>query len=93
MKLFTARTRDIFNLLPTDVGRPLSDITNSLRETTLHDDVRLVLQRLHTVEREVETQDDRSFLMRVLPYRTSDDRIDGVVMTFVEILERKRRGS
>jgi two-component system CheB/CheR fusion protein len=90
VKFFTARTRDIFNLLATDAGRPLSDITNSLKYTKLHEDVTLVLERLQTIEREVETKDGRSFLMRVLPYRTSDDRIDGVVLTFVEIRERKR---
>jgi two-component system, chemotaxis family, CheB/CheR fusion protein len=52
--------------------------------------MKLVLERLQTVEREVETTDGRSFLMRVLPYRTADDRIDGVVMTFTALRERKR---
>jgi two-component system, chemotaxis family, CheB/CheR fusion protein len=89
VKLFTARARDIFNLLASDTGRPLSDITNSLKRTQLHEDVKLVLERLQNLEREVETEDGRCFLMRVLPYRTSDDRIDGVVLTFVEIRERK----
>jgi two-component system CheB/CheR fusion protein len=92
VKLFTARARDVFNLLATDAGRPLSDITNSLRYSKLHEDVKLVLDRLQTLEREVETVDGRSFLMRVLPYRTADDRIDGVVLTFVEIRERKLKG-
>ena len=90
VKLFTARSRDIFNLLPTDAGRPLSDITNSLRDGQLHDDVKLVIDRLHTLEREVETRDGRWFLMRVLPYRTSDDRIEGVVLTFVELRQRRQ---
>ena len=90
VKLFTARARDIFNLLATDTGRPLSDITNTLKDMKLHDTVKLVLERLQTVEREVGTTDGRSFLMRVLPYRTADDRIDGVVLTFMEIRERKR---
>jgi two-component system CheB/CheR fusion protein len=93
VKFFTARTRDIFNLLATDAGRPLSDITNSLTYTKLHEDVTLVLERLQTLEREVKTTDGRSFLMRALPYRTSDDRIDGVVLTFVEIRERKQTAS
>jgi len=90
VKLFTARSRDIFNLLSTDAGRPLSDITNSLNYTQLHEDVKLVLDRLHTLEREVETRDRRWFLMRVLPYRTSEDRIEGVVLTFVELRQRKQ---
>ena len=67
-----------------------SDITNTLKDTKLHDTVKLVLERLQTVEREVGMTDGRRFLMRVLPYRTADDRIDGVVLTFMEIRERKR---
>jgi two-component system, chemotaxis family, CheB/CheR fusion protein len=89
VKLFTARARDIFNLLAADAGRPLSDITHSLEYAKLHEDVKFVLDRLQTIEREVDTSDGRSFLMRVLPYRTADDRIDGVVLTFVEIREGK----
>ena len=92
VKLFTARTRDIFNLLPTDAGRPLSDITHFLNYAGFHEDVKFVLDRLQTLDREVDTNDGRSFLMRVLPYRTADDRIDGVVLTFVEIRERKPVG-
>jgi two-component system, chemotaxis family, CheB/CheR fusion protein len=90
VKLFTARARDLFNLLATDAGRPLSDITSRLKDTKLNDTMKLVLERLQTVDREVETTDGRGFLMRVLPYRTADDRIDGVVLTFTEIRERKR---
>jgi two-component system CheB/CheR fusion protein len=92
VKLFTARTRDIFNLLGSDAGRPLSDITHLLNYAKLHEDVKFVLDRLQTVEREVETSDGRSFLMRVLPYRTADDRIDGVVLTFVESREQQPVG-
>jgi two-component system, chemotaxis family, CheB/CheR fusion protein len=49
-----------------------------------------VLERLQTVERDVQTQNGRSFLMRVLPYRTSDDRIDGIVLTFLAVPERRQ---
>ena len=49
-----------------------------------------MLERLERVEREVRTRDGRWQLMRALPYRTADDRIDGVVVTFVDITERKR---
>jgi two-component system CheB/CheR fusion protein len=84
VKLFTGRARDMFNLLPGDVGRPLSDITSTLRDDRLHDDLRTVLERLLPVERDVQTQTGRWFAMRVLPYRTADDRIDGVVLTFLE---------
>ncbi len=81
VKFVTPRARDIFNLLPNDTGRCLSDITNNLLYDTLHDDVSLVLERLQTIEREVQTRDGCSYLIRILPYRTIDNHIDGVVLT------------
>jgi two-component system, chemotaxis family, CheB/CheR fusion protein len=88
VKLSTPRARDIFNLLPTDIGRPLSDITSRLIYDTLHDDMHQVLERLRTIEREVESKDGRWYLTRILPYRTTDDRIDGLAMTFLDISPR-----
>ena len=87
VKFFTMRARDIFNLLATDAGRPFSDITNSSKHEAARgrDGARAAADR----RAEVETQNGRSYLMRVLPYRTADDRIDGVVLTFVELRERK----
>jgi two-component system CheB/CheR fusion protein len=90
IKLFTPRARDLFTLLPADRGRPLSDISTALVDVDLQTEARRVLERLERSEREVRTKDDRWHLMRVLPYRTADDRIDGVVLTFVDITERKR---
>jgi two-component system, chemotaxis family, CheB/CheR fusion protein len=90
VKLFTPRARDLFNLIPADVGRLLLDINSKLTVNTLSDDLERVLERLQPIEREVETRDGRWHLMRLLPYRTSEDRIDGVVLTFLDITERKR---
>ncbi|MBV9406156.1 MAG: PAS domain-containing protein, partial [Acidobacteriaceae bacterium] len=90
VNLYTPAVRSIFNLIPSDAGRPLSDITNRLDYAHLLDDAESVLETLHAVEREVKTADGRDYLMRILPYRTSDDRIQGVVVTFVDITERKR---
>jgi PAS domain S-box-containing protein len=90
IKLFTPRARDIFTLIAADRGRPLSDINSALVGIDIQPDVEHVLERLDRVEREVRTRDDRWYLMRVLPYRTADDRIDGVVVTFVDITERRR---
>ncbi len=90
VKLFTPRAGDIFNLIPTDVGRPLPDITSKLTIDSLAADVETVHERLQTVEREVQTRDGGWHLMRLLPYRTADDRIDGVVITFVKITERRK---
>lgn len=90
IKLFTPRTRDLFNLIPSDRGRPLADISHHLADTNLQADVERVLDRLDRLEREVETPDGRWFLLRIGPYRTADDRIDGVVLAFVDVTERKR---
>ena len=90
IKLFTPRMRDTFSLIAGDRGRPLTDITTMLVDQDLPADVARVLERLERVEREVATRDGRWHLMRALPYRTAEDRIDGVVLTFVDITERRR---
>jgi two-component system CheB/CheR fusion protein len=90
IKLYTPRACDVFNLIPTDSGRPLSDISSPLKDDGLQNDITRVLERLERVEREVETRDGRWHLMNIVPYRTSDDRIDGVVLTFIDVTERKR---
>lgn len=90
VQLFSPAACELFNLIPTDFGRPLTDLTHRLVYTDLHKDVETVLDKLNTIEREVETTDGRSYLMRVLPYRTAEDRIDGVVATFIDITRRKR---
>jgi PAS domain S-box-containing protein len=88
--LFSPAARGIFNLLASDVGRPLSDITHKLDYTDLLEDAGNVLEKLNTLEREVRTTEGRNFLMRLSPYRTSDDRIQGLVATFTDITERKQ---
>ena len=89
IKLFTPAVRTIFNLIPADRGRPLSDINSTLLHPDLHQDVERVLETLERVEREVQTRDGRWLLIRVHPYRTVDDRIDGVVFTFLDVTDRK----
>ena len=93
VKLSTPRVRDIFNLLPLDAGRPLSDITSNLLDNRLTEDAEQVLQHLQTIEREVQTRQGRWYLTRVLPYRTTQDRIEGVVMTFLDVTERRHAES
>jgi two-component system, chemotaxis family, CheB/CheR fusion protein len=89
LKLFTPRAQGIFNLIPADVGRPLSDITAHLDAAGLLADAEHVLTSLQSVQREVETREGRWYLMNVLPYRTVEDRIEGVVLTFLDITERR----
>ncbi|MBV9243127.1 MAG: PAS domain-containing protein, partial [Acidobacteria bacterium] len=88
VNLFSPASRSIFNLLPTDIGRPLTDITNKLERDGLLDDAEKVLQDLQTIEREVRTTDGLVYMMRVLPYRTSEDHISGVIITFFDITAR-----
>jgi PAS domain S-box-containing protein len=88
VKLFTPRSQDIFNLIPTDVGRELSHITNKLGDDRLIQDIQDVVINLQPIQREVKTQDGRWYLLRVVPYRTSEQRADGVILAFVEITER-----
>ena len=87
---FTASVQKIFNLIPADIGRPLSDITHKLRYADLMQDAHKVLDDLVTVEHEVRLDDDGWFLSRMAPYRTTDDHIAGVVVTFVDITVRRQ---
>ncbi|AVS74748.1 PAS domain S-box protein [Paracidovorax cattleyae] len=87
---FTPSAVTLFNLIATDVGRPLSHLRTQLQYPELAEDARRVLERLALVEREVGASDGNWYLVRMLPYRTLDDRIAGVVLTFVDISERKQ---
>ncbi len=89
VNMFTPSAKNIFNLISNDYGRPLSDITHRLKNVNLQEDAETVIRTLTTAENEVETNDGKAYLMRVLPYRTSEDRIGGVVVTFIDITRRK----
>ena len=86
---FTVPATAIINLIPTDAGRPITDITTNLRYPELAADAREVMRTLVFSEKAVATSDGRWFLVRIMPYRTLDNRIDGVVITFVDITESK----
>jgi two-component system, chemotaxis family, CheB/CheR fusion protein len=88
--LFTPAARKIFNLIAADFGRPLTDITGQLEYDNLLHDAETVLDKLTTFEQEVRTIENGFYLMRISPYRTSEDRINGVVITFVDITARKK---
>ena len=85
---FTPKATELFNIRMTDRGRPISDLTHRLGYTTLQEDSQSVLRDLYPVEREVKDDGGRWYLTRVLPYRSTEDRIEGVVITFVEISRR-----
>jgi two-component system, chemotaxis family, CheB/CheR fusion protein len=90
IKRFTPGVQEIFNLIPGDVGRPVAHLTHHLDYDRLAEDAEEVLRTLHSVEREAGARDERFFILRLMPYRTLDDRIEGVVVTFVDIAERRR---
>jgi two-component system, chemotaxis family, CheB/CheR fusion protein len=85
---YTPSAVTLFNFIATDVGRPLAHLHTQLRYPQLVEDANLVLERLSPVERQIGTPPGQSYLVRLLPYRTADDRIAGVVLTFVDITER-----
>ena len=89
VKMFTPRACDTVNLIGSDINRPLLHITHKLAYGDLQSDIDEVVRTLHKVEREVQTLNGHWFLMRVLPYRTSEDRIDGIVLTFLDITDSK----
>ncbi|MDW7709657.1 MAG: chemotaxis protein CheB [Deferrisomatales bacterium] len=90
VRRFTGQTTRIIKLIPSDVGRPITDIVSDLSYPGLADDVRDVLETLAFQEREVATVDGRWFQVRILPYRTYENRIDGVVLTFSDITVAKQ---
>ena len=86
---FTPRVGELFRVRMTDRGRPLSDFAHRLGYNRLLEDAEQVLRKLIPIEREIEDQEHRWYLTRILPYRSMEDRIEGVVITFVEITARK----
>jgi two-component system, chemotaxis family, CheB/CheR fusion protein len=89
IKRFTPEMTSIINLIQTDVGRPISDIVQKLKYSNLIPDVREVLDTLVYKEAQVKTTDGNWFNMRIFPYRTIENVIDGVVITFNEITKNK----
>jgi chemotaxis methyl-accepting protein methylase/signal transduction histidine kinase len=90
IRRFTPAIRELVDLLPGDLGRPFGNLARKFDDPDLGGDIETVLRTLVPAEHEVPAGDGRWFQRRVLPYRTEDDRIDGVVVTFTEITERRR---
>ena len=90
VRRFTTQATKVIKLIPGDVGRPITDLVSDLDHPALADDVRDVLRTLVAKEDSVATCDGRWFTVRIMPYRTLDDRIDGVVITFADITASKR---
>ncbi|MBC7961724.1 MAG: PocR ligand-binding domain-containing protein, partial [Steroidobacteraceae bacterium] len=91
VKGFTPAVADIFNLIPTDIGRPFRHLAGKIDWTTLSRDAETVLSGQPFAEEEITTLEiGRCYLKRIFPYRTQEGSIDGIVVTFIDITGRKR---
>ncbi len=90
IRFFTPATKTLFNVIPSDVGRPLADLRSLVSDAELTTDARAVLKTFCAIDREIETAADTWFIRRILPYRNHDNRVEGVVITFTDVSERKR---
>ena len=89
IRFFTPATKSLFSVIPSDIGRPLADLHSLAADSALLTDARAVLQTLAPIEREIEAQSGAWYIRRILPYRTQDNGVEGVVITFADITERR----
>ncbi|MDP2337306.1 MAG: chemotaxis protein CheB [Bacteroidota bacterium] len=90
IRRYTNQATRIFKLIKSDIGRPFTDQVSDLVYPELVADAREVLRTLVFIQKPVPTKDDRWFSIRIMPYRTFDDRIDGLVITFIDISDHKQ---
>ncbi|MBF0563832.1 MAG: PAS domain-containing protein [Nitrospirae bacterium] len=89
IKRYTPSVTGIFNIISTDVGRPLTDITSTLLYENTFEDAMQVLNTLVPRGVEVQTRDNKWYCMRIIPYHTVDNVINGVVITFADVTALK----
>jgi two-component system, chemotaxis family, CheB/CheR fusion protein len=89
IKRYTDQVTELFRITPSDEGRPITDLAHELEYADLVKDVEGVLARLTPIRREARSRNGRWYDVRLRPYRTVDDKIDGVVITFVDITEHR----
>jgi two-component system, chemotaxis family, CheB/CheR fusion protein len=90
IRRFTDQVTRIFKLRDADTGRPFTDLVTDLKYPEIQEDARQVIKTLSSIERASETNKGEWFNVRIMPYRTLDDRIDGLVMTFTDITQSKK---
>lgn len=89
VRRFTEQATGLFHLRDGDIGRPLSDLASKLDYPQLHHDAKETLRTLNPTEKQIATTDDRWLTVRIMPYRTVSNMIQGVVLTFVDITASK----
>ncbi|MCX6267166.1 MAG: PAS domain-containing protein [Bacteroidetes bacterium] len=90
IRRFTDSVAQVIKLRGSDIGRPFTDLTTDLQYPEIASHARNVLKTLISVDATIATNDGRWFTIRIMPYRTQDDRIDGLVITFVDITVAKK---
>jgi len=90
IKRFTPHAKRVFKLIPGDIGRPLTDIVSKLNYENLVKDINQVLETLAYQKADVQTLDGEWLEMKIVPYRTTDNYIAGVVLTFTDATRLKR---
>ena len=90
IRFFTPATKGLFKVIPSDVGRPLTDLKSLVADDALLDDAASVLMRQTPVDREIQGQSGAWFVRRIMPYRASNEKTEGVVITYEEVTERRR---
>ncbi|WP_298331129.1 chemotaxis protein CheB [Asticcacaulis sp.] len=90
IRFFTPATRRLFRVIHGDIGRPLADLRSLADDTGLLTDARHVLTTLVPIEHEIRAESGAWYVRRILPYKVSDEDVDGVVITFADITERRK---
>jgi two-component system, chemotaxis family, CheB/CheR fusion protein len=93
IRRFTTAATRLFTLIPSDVGRPIADITQTFTDPALLTDAATVLKTLAPRQAEVAAREGRWYMRQVLPYRTQDNRIEGVVITFSDVAAEALQGA
>ncbi|MFP4136638.1 MAG: chemotaxis protein CheB [Candidatus Acetothermia bacterium] len=91
VRRFTPEATELFNLIESDVGRALADISSRIDDTGLIEDMNEVLDTLQKINREVPTEEGDWYEMEIMPYRTTENVVDGLVVTFKDITRVKRK--
>lgn len=89
IRRYTDHAQNIVKIRKSDIGRPFTDLVTNLKYPEMEAHVKDVLNKLNTIEKPISTSDNRWFSVRIMPYRTLDDKVDGVVITFIDITTAK----
>uniref|UniRef100_UPI003565A3BC CheR family methyltransferase n=1 Tax=Fodinibius sp. TaxID=1872440 RepID=UPI003565A3BC len=86
---FTENASDIFNIIPSDIGRPIKHVTHKLRYNTVGKDLEYVYDTRKEVEKLVSSVNNRTYMMRLCPYRSVDEKVEGVALSFMDVTKLK----